>query len=62
MMPTLLKQIRNAQKETRKLKKTNPHLYPQYQELLNAEADLVRAKTRLKAAKEAWAQLGNIIV
>ena len=51
--------IRDTKKSIRELKKTNPHLFPEYVAVLHAEADLRCAKQNLLDAKARWKKIGN---
>lgn len=53
------KVIKDTKKSVRDLKRTNPHLFPEYQALLYAEADLRNAKENLIQAKARWKKVGN---
>jgi multidrug resistance efflux pump len=55
---SLAHQIKQAQKEVRTLKKTNPYIFPQYTRLMNAKDAVRKANAELAAAKAAWAVLG----
>lgn len=57
--PGFLDQIAKAKAEVRKMKRTMPHIFPQWQALKHAEDDLAKAKANLKAAKEAWNKVGS---
>lgn len=55
----ILQTIKEAKKGIRDLKKTNPHLFPEYIAVLHAEADLRYAKQNLLDAKARWKKVGN---
>lgn len=59
MASTLRQQVEQAQAEVRKLKKVNPHLFPEYGSLLTARTNLEEARRALEQAQEAWDQLGQ---
>ena len=53
------KVIKDTKKDVRDLKRTNPHLFPEYQAMLYAEANLKNAKEDLIRAKARWKKVGN---
>lgn len=55
----ILQSIKDTKKSIRELKKTNPHLFPEYIAVLHAEADLRCAKQNLLDAKSRWKKVGN---
>lgn len=55
----ILRTIKDTKKSVRDLKKTNPHLFLEYQAVLYAEADLRNAKQNLADAKALWKKVGN---
>lgn len=48
-----------AKAEIRAMKKTVPHIFPQWQELQRAKAAAREANARLARAKAAWEALGK---
>lgn len=52
-------QIKDAQKHIRALKKTNPQLFFEYQDMVSAKAKLELAKDAYKEAKQRWKELGR---
>jgi chromosome segregation ATPase len=53
----LVRQIESAKKQIRQLKKVTPHIFPEWQRLQNAKAELAEAQQRLEAAQAAWEAL-----
>lgn len=53
------KVIKDTKKSVRDLKRTNPHLFPEYVAMLHAEANLRCAKQNLEDAKARWKKVGN---
>lgn len=51
-------QIDDAKREVRNMKRTNPSLFPEYQRLMSALANLSRAQKEVTEAKAAWKKLG----
>jgi D-serine dehydratase len=47
-------QVAEAAREQRKLMRYAPYLFPAYNEVENAKAELKAAQVRLKAAREEW--------
>jgi hypothetical protein len=55
----LLKTIKDTKKHIRDLKKTNPHLFTEYIDVLHAQSELEKAKLVLHSAKAKWKKVGN---
>lgn len=55
----ILKSIKDAKKSIRHLKKTNPHLFPEYVAVLHAEDEVAKSKKRLEEVKAIWKKVGN---
>jgi len=55
----LLEQTMEAQKEVRKMKRAVPYIFLEYLNLNTARNELEQARTKYKAAKQAWDRLGN---
>ena len=55
----ILKSIKDAKKSIRRLKKTDPYLFPEYVSLQHARDELAKAKEKLEAAKARWKKVGN---
>lgn len=51
--------IAEAKKAVQKRKRHFPHLFPEYIELLRAEADVKEARERLARCKERWKNLAK---
>jgi len=51
--------IRSAQLHIRALKRTTPHIFPEWQRLQTAKAEVQRANEQLAHAKKAWQLLGG---
>ncbi len=51
--------INNTKKDIKDLKKTNPHIFPEYIAVLHAETQLISAKKNLIDAKVKWKKIGN---
>ena len=52
-------QIAQARKEVQGLKKTSPHIFPQWQALQDAKRELEQAKIKYQRAKSAWKSVGE---
>lgn len=55
----ILQTIKETKKGIRELKKTNPHLFPEYIAVLHAEDEVRLAKQNLIDAKARWKKVGN---
>lgn len=58
-MANLKKHIKSAKKSIRAAKRCCAYLFPEYQELLTAKAELKQAQERYHKAKQAWQALGE---
>lgn len=55
----LRRQIQQAEEGVRKLKRHSPYIFPEWQELQQAKADMQKAEVRYAAAKKQWKDLGS---
>lgn len=55
----LWEMVAEARRSLRRMKRHSPHLFPQWQELQQAKADVRRAKSRLKSAQIVWEALAR---
>lgn len=59
MKPDIIKQIQEAKIQVRKMKRSNPYLFPEYLALKTAESELKQARERVRLARDAWKKIGN---
>lgn len=55
---SLRRQIIEARRNVRALKRTQPFIFPEWQRLKNAEQQMETAKQELEAARDAWKKVG----
>ena len=55
---SLLEQMEAARQAVRELKLAAPQIFPEWQELQNAEAALAQARMRVERARKAWDAIG----
>ncbi len=57
--PGLLNRIAKAKAEIREMKRTTPHIFPQWQAMKHAEDEFKKASANLERARAEWESLGK---